>query len=161
MPMIDLEVQKCPMNVQTISFSGMTGQESTDIPLKDVEAAVFIREVHDENLNHDLETEVIHLQKWPKNLPILQNLEKTHAIQKSDAGLWFKGDALVIVGNDNLKKGVTELFHDSLTTGHPRIAKTIEMVTKYYWWPEMTTFITQYIKGCAPCQMNKVNTHPK
>jgi hypothetical protein len=24
----------------------------------------------------------------------------------------------------------------------------------------MKDFITQYIKGCATCQMNKVNTHP-
>jgi hypothetical protein len=64
------------------------------------------------------------------------------------------------VGNDDLKWGVLTLFHDSTTAGHPRISNTITTITPYYWWPGMRDFITEYIKGCATCQMNKVNTHP-
>jgi hypothetical protein len=64
------------------------------------------------------------------------------------------------VGNDDLKWGVLTLFHDSTTAGHPRISNTIATITPYYWWPGMRDFITEYIKGCATCQMNKVNTHP-
>jgi Integrase zinc binding domain len=67
---------------------------------------------------------------------------------------------LVIVGNDNLRRGVTALFHDTITAGHPGITKTLVAVAQYYWWPGMKDFITQYIKGCTMCQMNKVNTHP-
>jgi hypothetical protein len=43
---------------------------------------------------------------------------------------------------------------------HPGITKTIHAIAQYYWWPGMKDFITQYIKGCATCQMHKVNTHP-
>jgi hypothetical protein len=64
------------------------------------------------------------------------------------------------VGNNDRQRGVTHLFHDSVTAEHPGITKTINIVAQYYWWPGMKDFITQYIKGCATCQMNKVNTHP-
>jgi Integrase zinc binding domain len=64
------------------------------------------------------------------------------------------------VGNDDLKRGVISLFHDHITAGHPGIAKTTQNIAQYYWWPGMRDHITQYIKGCATCQMNKVNTNP-
>jgi len=54
---------------------------------------------------------------------------------------------------------VTSKFHDSLTAGHPRIAKTTTKICKYYWWPGIWDFVVTYIKGCATCQMNKVNTN--
>jgi Integrase zinc binding domain len=64
------------------------------------------------------------------------------------------------VGNDDLKRGVISLFHDHITAGHPRIAKMTQNITQYYWWPGMRDHITQYIKGCAMCQMHKVNMNP-
>jgi hypothetical protein len=64
------------------------------------------------------------------------------------------------VGNDDLKRGVISLFHDHIAAGHPGIAKTTQNIAQYYWWPGMRDHITQYIKGCATCQMNKVNTNP-
>jgi len=76
------------------------------------------------------------------------------------SGLWWKGDALIIVGNDDLRRGVIQLFHDSLPAGHPGITKTTNTISWYYWWPGMKDYVTQYIRGCVNCQMNKVNTNP-
>jgi len=64
------------------------------------------------------------------------------------------------MADDELRRGVTSLFHDQITAGHPGISKTLGLLTPYYWWPNMKTFVTEYICGCATCQMNKVNTHP-
>jgi Integrase zinc binding domain len=63
------------------------------------------------------------------------------------------------VGNDNLKRGVLHRFHDHIAAGHPGITKTLATTGLHYWWPGMKDFITQYIKGCATCQMTKINTH--
>jgi Integrase zinc binding domain len=63
------------------------------------------------------------------------------------------------VGNDNLKRGVLHCFHNHIAAGHPRIMKTLANTGLHYWWPGMKDFITQYIKGCATCQMTKINTH--
>ena len=95
-----------------------------------------------------------------RNPDKLQEWVNAHGITQDATGTWWKGPALVIVGNDDLRKGVTTLFHDSPTAGHPGIAKTTTMIGEHYWWPGMKDFVTQYIKGCATCQMNKVNTHP-
>ena len=64
------------------------------------------------------------------------------------------------MGNDDLRRGVISLFHNPPTAGHPGIAKTTTLLTKYYWWPGMHDMVTQYIKGCAQCQMTKTNTMP-
>jgi hypothetical protein len=68
--------------------------------------------------------------------------------------------ALVVVVNNKLRRGVISLFHDHKASDHPEITKTLQLITPYYWWPNMKTFITEYIKGCATCQMSKVNRNP-
>ena len=50
--------------------------------------------------------------------------------------------------------------HDTLTTGHPGKNGTIELVSRYYWWPRMAGFITKYIKGCNKCQRYRKDIHP-
>ena len=55
---------------------------------------------------------------------------------------------------------MTLLFHNSATTSHPSIAKTIALISEFYWWPLMWDFVTQYIKRCTTCQSSKINTHP-
>jgi len=82
-----------------------------------------------------------------------------HTLSKS-GDLWTKDGAFVVVGNNALKRGVISLFHDSTTAGHPGITKTLTLMKPYYWWPNMKNFVTEYIKGCATCQMTKVNTQP-
>jgi hypothetical protein len=90
------------------------------------------------------------LKKWA---PIhnLTTLDGTH---------WYHGTALVIVVNDELRRGVISLFHDHKASGHPGITKTLQLIAPYYWWPNMKTFVTKYIKGCAICQMSKINCNP-
>jgi hypothetical protein len=90
------------------------------------------------------------LKKWA---PIhnLTTLDGTH---------WYHGTALVVVVNDELRRGVISLFHDHKASGHPRITKTLQLIAPYYWWPNMKTFVTEYIKGCATCQMSKINCNP-
>ena len=52
-------------------------------------------------------------------------------------------------------------FHNSPTAGHPSRDNTLALVTQHYWWPGMTTWIEQYVAGCALCQQNKIHTTRK
>jgi hypothetical protein len=161
MPMIDLQAQLTnQVHVQTISLNNSIGVESTDDPEMDIEAAVWIHDIEDESINTDIETEVLHAQGLKKHQGQLDQWCRAHNIEHRPGDLWWKGDALIVVGNDDLKRGVISLFHDHIAAGHPRIAKTMQNITQYYWWPGMRDHITQYIKGCTTCQMNKVNTNP-
>jgi len=84
---------------------------------------------------------------------------RAHGIRKQ-GDLWTKEGALVVVGNNELKRGVISLFHDPTTAGHPGITKTLALTRQYYWWPNMKNFATEYVRGCATCQMSKINTQP-
>jgi Integrase zinc binding domain len=103
----------------------------------------------DDKIMHDQETQRATIQRW----------RLSHSLTKNGR-LWTKDGALVVVGNNDVKRGVISLFHDTSTVGHPRITKTLLMTAKYYWWLGMKEFTTNYVKGCATCQMTKVNTHP-
>jgi hypothetical protein len=148
------------VHVRTISLDNPTGVESTNDPDMDIEAMVWICDIEDENINTDIETEALHAQGLKKNQGQLDQWHRVHNTEHRLGDLWWKGKALIIVGNDNLKRGVISLFHNHITAGHTRIAKTMQNIAQYYWWPGMCNHITQYIKGCATCQMNTVNTNP-
>ena len=47
------------------------------------------------------------------------------------------------------------MHHDTKATGHPGQWKTYELVSQNYWWPGMSTFVKNYIEGCATCQETK------
>jgi hypothetical protein len=119
---------------------------------------ICVYELEDEIKSLPVEGKVIAAQTH--NRRSLELWAEAHGIEQRAGGLWWKDQALVVVGNNNLWRGVIALFHNSLTAGHPGITKTIHAVAQYYWWSGMKDFITQYIKGCATCQMHKVNTHP-
>jgi hypothetical protein len=62
------------------------------------------------------------------------------------------------VGNNELKRGVISLYHDFPTAGHPGGHKTLSSISHDYWWLTMRTDVTNFIKGCATCQMTKPQT---
>ena len=70
-------------------------------------------------------------------------------------GLILRKGLIYIPKNDNLKRKVVQQFHDTLM-GHPGEWKTLELITREYWWPGITEFVKEYIKGCATCQMTKI-----
>ena len=41
--------------------------------------------------------------------------------------------------------------------GHPGVAKTIEQLTRGYWWPLMKKDVERYIRGCPDCQIFKTS----
>jgi RNase H-like domain found in reverse transcriptase/Integrase zinc binding domain len=103
----------------------------------------------DDKIMNDQDVQKATIQRWQLSLSLSKN-----------GWLWTTNGALVVVGNNDVKRGVISLFHDTSTAGHPRITKTLLMMAKYYWWPGMKEFTTNYVKGCAMCQMTKVKTHP-
>jgi hypothetical protein len=43
---------------------------------------------------------------------------------------------------------------------HPGINCSIQLTSQHYWWPKICQDVHDYVKGCANCQQNKINTHP-
>jgi predicted aspartyl protease len=99
----------------------------------------------------------------------LKSIDKTAPKALTDGtAMWEEDDGFVYyrgrlyVPNDRvLRRDVVKSCHDSLTTGHPGKNGTIELVSRYYWWPRMGGFITSYVEGCDKCQRYRKDLHPK
>jgi hypothetical protein len=46
--------------------------------------------------------------------------------------------------------------HDSKIAGHLGTLGTLELVSRKYWWKEITMFVKRYVQGCYSCACNKV-----
>ncbi|KIJ05551.1 hypothetical protein PAXINDRAFT_48679, partial [Paxillus involutus ATCC 200175] len=58
------------------------------------------------------------------------------------------------------RKEIVTSVHESLSAGHPGITRTINLVSRDFWWPGLSTFVRNFVTGCATCQSHKANTHP-
>ena len=84
----------------------------------------------------------------------------THDLKKEN-GEWWKGKCKVITRNEEERRKIIQAYHNLPAYGHPGINQTKDLVSRYYWWPQINQNVQEYVKGCTDCQRNKVNTHPK
>ena len=56
-----------------------------------------------------------------------------------------------------LFRSVMESEHDSRVAGHMGMDKTMELVDRNFYWPEMAKDIEDYIRHCEDCQKNKAS----
>ena len=85
--------------------------------------------------------------------------------KKIDGQEWSMEQGLVLfrgkvyVPKDmELRRKIVQLHHDSQIAGHPGRWKTLELVSRNYWWPGMSRYIAFYTKGCDRC--NRTKTFP-
>ena len=60
-----------------------------------------------------------------------------------------------------LRERVIAWCHETPLAGHPGIAKTLELMTREFWWPHMKQSIEKYVKGCHECQRSKPDRRPR
>ncbi len=74
--------------------------------------------------------------------------------------MWYKEGRRVVTGRTEYKRTFIQAHHDTPVYGHPGVNKTYQLVSQRYWWPNMQQDVKDYVRGCAECQWNKVNTRP-
>src|SRR5882757_4404250 len=105
------------------------------------------------------EAEVIEgLKSIDKTAP--KALTNGTAMWEEDDGFVYDKGKLYVPNDRALRREVVKSCHDSVTTGHPGKNGTIELVSRFYWWPRMGGFITAYVDGCDKCQRYRKDTHP-
>ena len=66
---------------------------------------------------------------------------------------------IYIPENDDIKLQILQQCHDSPTAGHLGQAKTLELVSRNYYWPRMRPYVNDYIRSCDVCARNKTPRH--
>ncbi|KAG8929440.1 hypothetical protein FRC01_004339 [Tulasnella sp. 417] len=82
-------------------------------------------------------------------------LQKEMEERKLEDGILRRKGRIYVPNNDDIKRSLLQLYHDSRMAGHPGQAKTLELVSRGYYWPSMKKYVNQYVDGCDSCQGNK------
>jgi hypothetical protein len=76
---------------------------------------------------------------------------------------WSESDGLLmfhskiyIPKDRELRRCLVEQHHDTHIAEHAGHFKTLELVSRNYWWPQMSHYIDIYIKTCDLCNWTKV-----
>ena len=60
-----------------------------------------------------------------------------------------------------LRPDILEKYHDQPSAGHLGIKRTLEIISRNFWWPKMKEDVINYVKSCESCARNKFNRHRK
>ena len=63
----------------------------------------------------------------------------------------LKEGKMYVPKNEELKAKVIQLYHDVLAAEHSGRWKTVELVTRNYWWSEVMRDVGRYVEGCNLC----------
>jgi len=79
---------------------------------------------------------------------------------EKDRLLYYK-NLLYIPENEALQTDIAQGCHDTLVAGHFGQEKTIEIVTRDFYWKKLADWIRDYVRCCDECQHSKSPRHAK
>lgn len=68
-------------------------------------------------------------------------------------GLFWKGSQIFVP--EDVRVRVLTLLHDHPLAGHFGVRKTLELVQRTFWWPNLKDFCEKYVSSCPICIQNK------
>ena len=77
---------------------------------------------------------------------------------KIEEDLIIKEGKIYVPKNVELRAEIIQLHYDVPAAGHGGRWKTVELVTRNYWWPGVMRDIGRYVEGCDLCQRMKNRT---
>ena len=77
---------------------------------------------------------------------------------KIEGDLVLKEGKVYMLKDEELRVEIIQLHHDVPAAGHGGRWKTVELVTRNYWWPGVTRDVGKYVEGCDLCQRMKNRT---
>jgi len=71
-------------------------------------------------------------------------------------GAWFtQRNQLIVPDMPSIRTSIIHELHSTPIYGHGGLTKTKKQVEKLFWWPSLLKDVTQFVKECPSCQINK------
>ena len=74
-------------------------------------------------------------------------------------GLLLHDGLVYVPTKDAIKLEILRSHYDSRAAGHLGQEKTLELVSRDYYWPRMRSFVNDYVRTCDTCARNKAPRH--
>jgi len=87
-----------------------------------------------------------------------KDLELNHCSRKEDRLILYD-NWVFVPDNKDLRLRVLKSKHDYKLAGHLGQSKIFQLVWRYYSWPNLKSFVTDYIRSCNACSRNKSRRH--
>jgi hypothetical protein len=71
---------------------------------------------------------------------------------KSPQGILLYRSLIYVPDHDELKLWLLQEHNDKPSAGHPGRAKTLELLSRNYYWPTMRKYVDQYVLNCDTCR---------
>ncbi|KAF8757331.1 hypothetical protein RHS01_04118 [Rhizoctonia solani] len=89
------------------------------------------------------------LQNESKAPPSIKRAFKDYQME---AGLLFYQGQIVVPDVGTLRADLLRIFHDSPLAGHPGRQRTLELLSRNYYWPGICTDTYWHVDSCKTCQ---------
>ena len=83
---------------------------------------------------------------------VTQALQEQHKDWKEEDQIVTFQERFYVPRSEALRGEIIHAHHDHPTAGHPGHYKTLELVSRNYFWPGMSKDIRRYVMGCDACQ---------
>ncbi len=62
---------------------------------------------------------------------------------------------MVVPDHDELRIKLLRHFHDLLIGGHPGRVRTLDLLSRHYYWPKMYEHVRRFVASCHICSRSK------
>jgi hypothetical protein len=97
------------------------------------------------------------LQDDPNASKVIEQLNSGEKLNgwKINNGLLYFQEHIFVPQEKEIRKAVIESRHDAPSVGHPGQFRTLELITRKFYWPNMKKTVVAYVQACDSCIRSK------
>ena len=86
------------------------------------------------------------------------SVRRTRLGMQAHGSVYRRGQAICVPDVGDLHTNILRELHCSPYAGHVGMNRTLRLVSRFFYWPNMQDDINKYVQGCVVCQRNKPAT---